>query len=60
MLTASALCSLFIAACSLNSPILASFALSGYYRDMELEEMLADMCECLNLAKYHKGKLVLA
>ena len=26
----------------------------------ELEEMLADMYECLNLAKYHKKKLVLA
>ena len=26
----------------------------------ELEEMLTDMYECLNLAKYHKGKLVLA
>jgi len=26
----------------------------------ELEEMLADMYECLNLAKYHKRKLVLA
>jgi predicted RNase H-like HicB family nuclease len=25
----------------------------------ELEEMLADMYESLNLAKYHKGKLVL-
>jgi hypothetical protein len=30
-----------------------------YYQDMELEEMLADMYECLNLAKYHKRKLVL-
>jgi predicted RNase H-like HicB family nuclease len=27
---------------------------------IELEEMLADMYECLNLAKYHKGKLILA
>ncbi|MCL2211423.1 MAG: type II toxin-antitoxin system HicB family antitoxin [Treponema sp.] len=26
----------------------------------ELEEMLTDMYECLNLAKYHKRKLVLA
>jgi predicted RNase H-like HicB family nuclease len=26
----------------------------------ELEEMLADMYECLNLAKYRKGKLMLA
>jgi predicted RNase H-like HicB family nuclease len=26
----------------------------------ELEEMLADMYKCLNLAKYHKRKLVLA
>jgi predicted RNase H-like HicB family nuclease len=26
----------------------------------ELEEMLTDMYECLNLAKYHKRKLILA
>jgi predicted RNase H-like HicB family nuclease len=26
----------------------------------ELEEMLIDMYECLNLAKYRKGKLTLA
>jgi len=26
----------------------------------ELEEMLADMFECLNLAKYHKRKLAIA
>jgi predicted RNase H-like HicB family nuclease len=26
----------------------------------ELEEMLADLYQCLNLAKYHKRKLVLA
>ena len=26
----------------------------------ELEEMLADMYKCLNLAKYHKRKLILA
>jgi predicted RNase H-like HicB family nuclease len=26
----------------------------------ELEEMLADMYECMNLAKYRKGKLLLA
>ncbi|MDR0639801.1 MAG: type II toxin-antitoxin system HicB family antitoxin [Spirochaetaceae bacterium] len=26
----------------------------------ELEEMLMDMYECLNLVKYHKGKLILA
>jgi predicted RNase H-like HicB family nuclease len=43
----------------------------GYFNDFpqhvtqgetigELEEMLADMYECLNLAKYHKRKLELA
>ena len=26
----------------------------------ELEEMLTDMYECLNLAKYHKRKLAIA